>query len=165
MVGRAPVGCGKGRKFESWTFSQKVCRTNCTKHTLKGEDSSLNNSRTLRSYCVAKIYNPPTHPHITKSDTMQIFRSMTWLCVHGLWDSYWFQPNTEASLTTAVTTIAVALHILKCTLCKITFSTLNGSAVIFPEVCVLDICFCDTLDIWLTGFIIKIFEITRLRQM
>ena len=60
MVGRAPVGCGKGRKFESWTFSQKVCRTNCTKHTLKGEDSSLNNSRTLRSYCVAKIYNPPT---------------------------------------------------------------------------------------------------------
>ena len=112
------------------------------------------------------ITHPPSScAHITKSDTMQIFRSMMWLCVHGLWDSYWFQPNTEASLTTAVTTIAVALHILKCTLCKITFSTLNGSAVIFPEVCVLDICFCDTLDIWLTGFIIKIFEITRLRRM
>ena len=74
------------------------------------------------------ITHPPSScAHITKSDTMQIFRSMMWLCVHGLWDSsYRFQPNTEASLTTAVTTIAVALHILKCTLCKITFSTLNG---------------------------------------
>lgn len=75
---------------------------------------------------------------------MQIFRSMMWLCVHSLWDSQRIQPNTEASLTT-MTTMAVALHILKCTLCKITFSTLNGRAVGFPEVCVFDFDFCDTL--------------------
>ena len=41
-----------------------------------------------------------------------------------------FHSNTEASLTT-VTTMAVALHIFKCTLCKITFSTLNGALSCF----------------------------------
>ena len=55
MVGKSQLVAGKGRKFESWTFSRKVGKTNCTKLTLKEEDSSLNSSRTLRSYCVPEF--------------------------------------------------------------------------------------------------------------
>ena len=62
MVGKSQLVAGKGRKFESWTFSRKVGKTNCTKLTLKEEDSSLNSSRTLRSYCVPEfITHPPSN--------------------------------------------------------------------------------------------------------
>ena len=38
---RTLVACGKGRKFESWTPSRELAKTNCTKFTLKEEDSRL----------------------------------------------------------------------------------------------------------------------------
>ena len=38
---RTLVACGKGRKFESWTSSRELAKTNCTKFTLKEEDSGL----------------------------------------------------------------------------------------------------------------------------
>ena len=38
---RTLVACGQGRKFESWTSSQELAKTNCTKFTLKEEDSRL----------------------------------------------------------------------------------------------------------------------------
>ena len=34
-------------------------KTNCTKFTLEEEDCSLNESRTLRSFCVEKFITPP----------------------------------------------------------------------------------------------------------
>ena len=52
------------------------------------------------------------------------------VCPHFMGQLHRFQPNTGASLTPA-TTMAVALHIFKCTLCKITFSTLNGALSCF----------------------------------
>ena len=94
---KSPVGCGKGRKFESWTFSRKVVKTNCTKLTLKEEDSSLNNSRTLRSYCVLKfITHPPSNTQsLISLNATQCKYSEVWCdCVSTLYGT-----ASEFSLT------------------------------------------------------------------
>ena len=72
LIGWYILNCIELKRPASWLWKgQKVWKlgvplescsggkTNCTKFTLEEEDCSLNESRTLRSFCVEKFITPP----------------------------------------------------------------------------------------------------------